>query len=102
MNDSKIIRPQVPDVERMGDDPNGQEELWRRAEDDSIPLAEKVAFAVGAIVVAVGYFSGILDQTDMWFLLFLGLVATSGARFRRMQSQIDALRELLRRATGKP
>ena len=103
MNDSQAIQHSGPGPKRVDDQMREQEDLWRRAEDNSMPLSEKIAHAsFAAIILAFSllYLLGTIDSPPITFMI-LWFVALSSSRYLRQQKQIDALRELLRRAAGR-
>jgi predicted MFS family arabinose efflux permease len=77
-----------------------QKDLWRRAEENPMPLSEKIAAALFAAIILAFYFLAD-NETSTLVLMFMWFVAFSSSGQRRQQTQIDALRELLRRTTAQ-
>ena len=103
MNDSQAIQHSGSGAKHVGDEMPDQEDLWRRAEDNSMPLSEKIAHALFAAIIlgfSLLYSFGTIDSPPITFMI-LWFVALSSSRYLRQQKQIDALRELLRRAAGR-
>jgi hypothetical protein len=100
MNESEAIQRSGMGPKFMDEGMREQEDLWRRAEDSSMPLSEKIGHALFAAFVLALYILG-PKESPPFTIMFLWAISFASSRSLRQQKQIDALCELLRQAAAR-
>jgi len=96
MKDSQITSPEQLDAALVGNEMNKLQKLWRQAEGRSYFWVDLIGVAVGALLIFGSLYRGFFEQDDAMWQIILGLSLVGSAVYRRQQSQINALRELLK------
>ena len=96
MNESDIAKPQDLYAALVGNAMHKREKLWRAAEGRWPFWVHVIGWAVGALLIFSGVYGGPSDERDSLVSIVAGLCLVFSAAHWRVQSQIAALRELLK------
>jgi hypothetical protein len=97
MKESKITSETELDAALAGKKMHKREKLWKVAEGRSFRWPDVVGLICGALLIVVGI-KGVFDDIGPISVIYLvaGMFGFAGGLYRHQQSQIDALRELLK------
>jgi len=96
MKDNPITSAEQLDAVLAGNAMSKRERLWRAAEGRSYLGFTLVAIILGAALIFGSFYMGFFGRDDVTLQVAIGLVLIGGTLYRNQQSQIDALRELLK------
>jgi len=96
VKEGSISKPEDLDAALAGNAINKREKLWRAAEGRSLLWVHSVGWGLGALLIFSGVYQGFFEQRNSLVSISLGLFLLMFSAFRYQQSQINALRELLK------
>jgi hypothetical protein len=96
VKDTQITSAEQLDAVIVGNAMSKREKLWRAAEGRSYLRFTIVAVILGAALIFGGLYMGFFGRDDVTFQVVIGMVLIGGSLYRSQQTQIDALRELLK------
>lgn len=98
MRDDQITSPEELDAAMAGSAMHKSEKLWKTAEGRLFRWPDLIALIGSSLLILVGLYGVFAESAASASLLFLifGLSFFGGQIYRHQQSQIDALRELVK------
>jgi len=97
MKEREITSETELDAALAGSKMRRREKLWKMAEGRSFRWPDVAGLVCGGLLIVVGI-KGVFDEIGPTSVIYLvaGMFGFAGALYRHQQSQIDALRELLK------
>ena len=97
MSERDISTPQELDAALAGSAMQKHEKLWKVAEGGSVRWTDLITALIGGLLALTGLYGTVVEEEFVGaFQLALGLSLLGFSMVRHQQTQIDALREIVR------